>query len=187
MSTSSYPRSKRVAASGFDPKSLWLLTVRFFVLLSAAAAIACSGGGSGSSPTSPQVLDVATVESQSFELINSARGESGVGQLAYDAELARIAREHSERMRDQGFFSHKDPGGDGLRSRLRAHGVAFSAAGENLALVNDTGNPAGLAHQQLLASPEHRDVMLAGRFVRGGVGVAQAGSSYWITQIFLKP
>jgi len=30
-------------------------------------------------------------------------------------------------------------------------------------------------------------VMLAGRFVLGGVGVAQSGSSYWITQIFLKP
>lgn len=180
-------RPAESAAQRLDQNALRLLTLRFFVLLAALAVIGCSGSGSDSSPTSPQLLDVATVESQSFELVNRARDDAGVGLLAFDAELSRIAREHSEQMRDRGFFSHKDPEGDGLRSRLKAHGVAFSAAGENLALVNDTGNPAGLAHQQLLDSPEHRDVMLAGRFVRGGVGVAQSGSSYWITQIFLKP
>ena len=181
------PRPAEFAAPRLDPNALRRVTLRFFVLLAALAAIGCSGSGSGSGPTSPQLLDVATVESQSFELVNRARDDAGVGPLAFDAELSRIAREHSEQMRDRGFFSHKDPNGDGLRSRLKAHGVTFSAAGENLALVNDTGNPAGLAHRQLLDSPEHRDVMLAGRFVLGGVGVAQSGSSYWITQIFLKP
>lgn len=148
--------------------------------------MACGSGG-GDSPTEPRILDVASVENQSFQLINGARSEEGVAQLAFDVELGRIAREHSEDMRDRGFFGHKDPDGNGLRKRLKAHGLAFSAAGENLALVSDSSNPAGLAHQQLMASPEHRDVMLAGRFVRAGVGVARAGDNFWITQIYLKP
>lgn len=133
------------------------------------------------------VVDVASVASQSYELINSARAQQGVGQLTFDNDLSRIARAHSEAMRDRGFFAHQDPDGNGLRSRLRANGVAFSAAGENLALVNDSTNPAAIAHQQLLASNEHRDVMLAGRFAQVGVGVAQSGSSFWITQVYVKP
>lgn len=184
----SFRRSDRqaVAALGMNSSLPWRLAMQFLLLLAVAAVVACSGGGSDS-PTSPQILDATSVASQSFELINQARSSEGVGLVAFDSELSRIAREHSEKMRDRGFFSHQDPEGNGLRSRLKAHGVSFSAAGENLALVSDTGNPAGLAHQQLLASSEHRDVMLAKRFARAGVGVARSGGSYWITQVYLKP
>ncbi|MCH7667347.1 MAG: CAP domain-containing protein [Acidobacteria bacterium] len=180
-------RSRPVEAIALlpDHSAPWWLTLRFLLLLAAASVAAC-GGGSGS-PTDPIVGNAAAVESQSFQLINSARGQEGVGLLALDNELSRIARAHSEEMRDRGFFGHRNPEGNGLRSRLKANGVSFSSAGENLALVNDSSNPAGLAHQQLMASPEHRDVMLAGRFVRGGVGVAQSGSNFWITQIYVKP
>ena len=160
------------------------LALRFVLLLAAVSVLACSGSGS---PTDPIAVGAASVESQSFQLMNSARAQKGVGQLAFDNELSRIARTHSEEMRDRGFFSHKNPDGKGLRNRLKANGVSFSSAGENLALVSDTGDPAGLAHQQLLSSPEHRDVMLAERFVRAGVGVARSGSTFWITQIYLKP
>lgn len=176
-------RASAVPKAGVDPRVLWL---SFLLLLAATVALGCSGGG-GDSPTAPRVVTAAAVESQSFQLINEARGAEGTEPVVLDAELARIARQHSEQMRDRGFFSHQDPSGNGLRSRLKAGGVTFSAAGENLALVHDTSNPAGLAHQQLLSSPEHRDVMLAKRFVRAGVGVARSGTSYWITQVYLKP
>ena len=156
----------------------------FVLLLAAVSVVACSGSGS---PTDPIVVSPTSVASQSFQLINGARAQEGVGQLAFDSDLSRIARTHSEEMRDRSFFSHKNPDGKGLRNRLKANGVSFSSAGENLALVSDTGDPAGLAHRQLLSSPEHRDVMLATRFVRAGVGVAQSGSTFWITQIYLKP
>jgi uncharacterized protein YkwD len=162
----------------------WQSALQLLVLLAAASLIGCGGGDS---PTDPQILNSAAVEDQSFQLINSARSGHGVALVVLDDQLSRIAREHSEAMRDQGFFSHTNPNGNGLRKRLRAHGVTFSSAGENLALINDSSNPAGLAHEQLMSSAEHRGVMLASRFVRAGVGVAQAGSNFWITQIYLKP
>lgn len=162
------------------------LALHSLLALAALALVACGGSG-GDSPTSPQVLSVSSVEDQSFQLINSARNQEGVAQVTFDSQLSDVAREHSEMMRDQGFFGHTDPNGNGLRKRLKAHGIAFSSAGENLALVNDSSNPAGLAHQQLLASPTHRDVMLAGKFARAGVGVARAGSNFWITQVYVKP
>ncbi|MFQ5528557.1 MAG: CAP domain-containing protein [Thermoanaerobaculia bacterium] len=157
------------------------------LLLIATAALTACGSGGNDSPTAPAAFNQAAVEDQSFQLVNQARLEEGLGTLSFDDELSRIAREHSNAMRDQRFFGHTDPEGNGLRSRLEAAGIAFSAAGENLAQVNHRSDPAGVAHQQLLASPEHRSVMLDGRFVRAGVGVASAGETVWITQVFLRP
>ncbi len=158
----------------------------FLLLMLAGVLLACGSGG-GESPTAPGALDAAAVEERSFGLINRARAQEGLEALSFDEDLSRLARDHSRAMRDQGFFGHEAPNGAGLRSRLRASGIVFSAAGENLALVSHESDPAGIAHAQLLASPEHRDVMLDSRFVQVGVGVVRAGDAFWITQVFLKP
>ncbi len=146
----------------------------------------CGGGGSGG-PTGPQGATVADVEVQSFGLMNEARAGSGVAALSLDARVAQVARRHSEAMRDEGFFGHKGADGAGLRARLRAAGIPFGAAGENLAQVSGVGDPAGVAHRQLMDSPSHRDNILSTGFSRAGVGVAQSGSTYWVTQIFIDP
>ena len=160
-------------------------TLLFVLLVVAASLAACGRGADG--PTAPLALDPAGVEAQSYRLVNEARSQQAIAALELDAELSSIARDHSRAMRDQGFFGHLDSAGAGLRERLKARGVTFSAAGENLALVEKTTDPAGLAHGHLLASPEHREVMLAGRFTQVGVGVARSGDRYWITQIYLRP
>ncbi len=157
------------------------------VALSVAALLAAGCGGSSGSPTGPQAATVADVEVQSFGLLNEARADGGVESLSLDARVAQVARRHSEAMRDEGFFGHKGSDGAGLRARLRAAGVPFSAAGENLAQVSGVGDPAGVAHRQLMDSPSHRDNILSTGFSSAGVGVAQSGSSYWVTQIFIDP
>lgn len=156
------------------------------LLILAGALLACNSGASGG-PTAPGALDAAAVEARSFGLINTARAEQGLDTLSLDDELTRVAREHSRSMRDRGFLGHEAPDGTGLRARLEDGGIAFSAAGENLAVVSRERDPAGVAHGQLLGSPEHRDVMLDGRFAEVGVGVVRAGDSFWITQVFLRP
>ncbi len=144
----------------------------------------CSGSGS---PTEPQSAAVGDVEAQSFGLLNQARAQGGVGTLSLDARVAEVARRHSEAMRDQGFFGHAGSSGEGLRARLRGAGIPFSAAGENLARVNGSPDPAGVAHQMLMNSEEHRENIMEPVFSRAGVGVARSGSSYWVTQIFIDP
>ena len=74
-----------------------------------------------------------------------------------------------------------------MRARLRAAGIPFSAAGENLAKITSVPNPAGFAHQQFMDSPGHRDVILDSRFRLAGVGVARSGDTYWLTQIYIQP
>ena len=50
------------------------------LLLAAALLVACSNGGS---PTEPKLLGVAEVESQSVQLIGSARADQGIGILVF--------------------------------------------------------------------------------------------------------
>ena len=145
---------------------------------------ACSAAGSG--PTAPGAPSAAQVEAASFQLLNQARQTAGVRLLALDPALSAIARAHSEAMRDRVFFDHRDPAtGKTFTDRLRDGGQTFRTAGENLAMVANAGDPAGFAHDELFASPEHRADMLNPSFGRVGVGVARSGNSYWITQLFV--
>jgi uncharacterized protein YkwD len=39
----------------------------------------------------------------------------------------------------------------------------------------------------LMGNEEHRTNILDARFTEVGIGVAQRGDTYWMTQIFLRP
>lgn len=148
--------------------------------------VSCSG--SPTSPGEPADISPSQVESLLTNLINQARSQEGISPLlSTDAAVAQVARRHSEAMRDRGFFSHVDPEGKRLRDRLRAAGITFRSAGENLAQVDGSSDPAGQAHQMLMGSQSHRDNILSEEFELIGVGVAKQGSTYWITQIFVEP
>lgn len=164
------------------PRTSWILPALAVALLFTAA---CSGGGSDS-PTNPTGFSLAEVEFLSFDLANGARREHSLDALSGpDNLVAAVARAHSEAMRDEGFFGHSGSSG-GLQARLRAAGVEFSAAGENLAKVSSVGDPAGTAHSLFLNSSDHRSVMLDAGFELAGVGVARNGDTYWLTQIYVS-
>jgi uncharacterized protein YkwD len=159
-----------------------LAVVAVLVLLTAG----CGGGGGG--PTAPSSgPGVASVEGSSFALINGARRGEGRPEVLFDPVLSEVARRHSERMRDEGFFAHDDPSGHNVASRVRSAGVVFSIVGENLATTSGTTDPAREAHGALMGNAQHRANILDGRFTLAGVGVARSGNSYWITQVFVRP
>lgn len=160
---------------------------RFDSVLIACAAISliAAGCGGGSGPTSPGA-NLAQIENDSFQLVNEERVVNAISpRLGGDSELASIARGHSERMRDEGFFSHTSPSGETLGQRLKRNGYSFSFVGENLARVTNVGDPAGFAHSLLMQNPAHRGNILSTRFTRLGVGVAFDRSTVWITQIYV--
>lgn len=148
------------------------------------AGLACSD----SSPTSPGSggASALSVEASSHARINQARRAEGKPDLLLDPVVTEVARAYSRRMRDEGFFGHQDPSGSGLVDRLRAAGVSFSLAGENLAHVDGASNPAAAAHELLMSNPAHRGNILDARYTEVGIGVAQFGDTYWMTQIFLR-
>lgn len=155
-----------------------LLTANLF-------AVACSE--SSGSPTGPGGgMNLDQVETSSMALVNGERGGADLGQLWFDPVLCEIARRHSQRMRNEGFVSHFDANGTAVDGRLRAAGVSFTMASENIAVVGDTQEPARQAHHGFMASPPHRANILGDRFTNVGVGVATDGETYWITQIFIR-
>lgn len=145
------------------------------------------GGSGGGSPTDPGPRSEPEVEALSFDLVNQTRSDEDAGPaLAWNEAVAAVARAHSRDMRDRGFFSHVDPEGDDFTDRLREAGIPFTAVSENLARVSDAPNPAAFAHERFLQNPAHRGNILDPRFTHAGVGVARRGSTYWITQLFVR-
>lgn len=157
---------------------------RLHCLLLLLPLAGCAGG---SSPTEPGFPTVAEVEQRSFDLANGERLAAGEAVLALSGELTAVARLYSAQMRDEDFFGHHDPNGRDLAARLSDAGIPYRAAAENLARMTGIADPARWAHDELMASAEHRENILRAEFRLAGVGVAQRGETYWLTQIFVEP
>ena len=155
------------------------------VLVLAFFATACGSSSSPSEPTAGAV-SVAAAEASSVSLANRERGTDGLEMLWSDPVLSEIARQYSREMRDQGFVSHFDKKGTAVDGRLRVAGVSFTMAGENIATIGRSVDPAGEAHSGFMNSASHRANILNSRFTSMGVGVATNGDQFWITQVFIR-
>jgi uncharacterized protein YkwD len=121
------------------------------------------------------------LEEQMLEMVNEERRKVGLPDLKPDPELTRVARTHSKDMFARGYFSHYTLEGKTLADRLRAGGVSFLNAGENLALAPTIR----LAHHNLMNSPGHRANILHQSFGRLGIGVLDGGiRGLMVTQNF---
>lgn len=121
------------------------------------------------------------LEAKMLELLNEERREHGLRPLQADAETADVARAHSVDMFVRGYFSHITPENEGPFERMRAGGVRFWAAGENLALSRTLP----IAHQGLMNSPGHRANILRPTFGRVGIGIVDGGRyGLMVTQNF---
>jgi uncharacterized protein YkwD len=111
------------------------------------------------------------LEQQMLELVNQERAREGLAPLRADPELTEVARAHSRDMLARGYFSHGSPEGKDAFGRMRDAGVAYLAAGENLAHAPTLAQ----AHQGLMKSPGHRANILRPAFGRVGIGIVDAG------------
>jgi uncharacterized protein YkwD len=115
-------------------------------------------------------------------LTNAARARGGAPPLGLDAELSAVAQAYAEDMARRGFFGHVSPKGRTFTDRMRAPGIAFRAAGEDLA-----GNlSAAAAVASWMDSPGHRANILNPAYTRLGVGVfrSPSGPHTYYVQVF---
>ena len=111
------------------------------------------------------------LEVQMLELVNKERAKEGLPALKADPELSRVARAHSRDMFARGYFAHQNLDGKSPFDRMRAAGVKFRNAGENLALAQTLE----IAHVNLMNSPGHRANIMNPAFGRLGIGVLDGG------------
>lgn len=132
-------------------------------------------------------VDVATAEQQIFDLANRERVAHGLAPLAWSDAGARIARAHSEDMRDHAFVAHVSPRTGTASDRARRGGLATPLLLENLARAFSPRE----AHNGLMNSPGHRANLLNPQATHLGVGVAfgdEAGDQreLYVTQLFSR-
>ena len=123
-------------------------------------------------------------ERELFDLVNDERTQRGVAPLEWDERLVPVARAHSQEMFALKYFSHDSPVSGSPFDRIRAAGVFYSRAGENLAYAQSVV----VAHRALMESPGHRENILRPEFTRIGIGIINGGLyGRMITQLFLTP
>lgn len=113
----------------------------------------------------------ADLEQRMLQLVNTERVKRGLPALQYDPELTQVARAHSVDMFARGYFSHYTPENKDPFDRMKASGVEFVTAGENLAL----GRTLSICHTGLMNSPGHRANILNKSFGRLGIGIIDGG------------
>ena len=129
-----------------------------------------------------------SVERTAFELTNQERMANGLLPLAWDSDLCRLARQHSEDMGGRGFFDHETPEGLLPKDRARTAGLrGFRVIAENIAYNKGYENPGASAVERWMRSSGHRANILYSPFQYSAIGsyVASDGSVY-LTQVFIS-
>jgi uncharacterized protein YkwD len=139
----------------------------------------------GSAPSARGADYRSGVERETFSLVNQYRKASQLPPLAWDGEIAQVARAHSKDM----ATGEVDFGHDGFSeriSRLKASMAGLWGAGENVFMTGNLDQVARVAVEQWLRSPHHLK-NIRGDYNYSGLGVWQdkAGAIYF-TQIFVK-
>ncbi len=127
------------------------------------------------------------LEKKAFALINDIRRMNGLKELAWNDDVARIARQHSGSMAEKTFFSHRGVDGSMVSDRADAVGLnKWQAIGENIAYNRGYAKPTEFAVECWMKSQGHRENLLDARWKESGIGIAVASDgSYYFTQVFL--
>ena len=121
---------------------------------------------------------VRAYEREVIRLVNAERAKYGLAALEEDWELSRVARYKSQDMHDERYFSHTSPTYGTPFEMIRAFGLSYRAAGENIAVGYAT--PAAVV-AGWMASEGHRANILSSSYTKIGVGYVADGS-YWTQQ-----
>lgn len=140
---------------------------RISATLAAAAATVLLLASSPSSATEAQEADFVS-------RINAERSSRGLGTLAAKADLTAVARDWAEQMAAAGAISH-DPD-------LAEKVSGWTVLGDNVG----RGPSVSTIHEAFMNSDTHRHIILDPDFNQVGVGIAKAGNTIYVTEVFAR-
>jgi uncharacterized protein YkwD len=120
-------------------------------------------------PHRPQI--VGTDARALFHDVNAVRAQRGLPALVPDEGLSQFALQVAQQMAERRYFGHTDPSGVTFQDRLRASGLRYRFAAENMAFDQDEAH----AHQAFLRSPSHYANIIDPHPHKLGVAVVAAG------------
>jgi len=121
-------------------------------------------------------------EKELLELVNNERAKAGLPSLKLSAAVSTAARIKADEMSVKKYFDHTSPIYGTPFEMLRAFGISYRTAGENIAKGQKTANAVMGAWMN---SEGHRGNILNKGFTEIGIGYANDGKTpYWV-QIFI--
>jgi len=154
--------------------------------LTGDGAVSCDSGGEATITVTTAngvagsrtitIVDLAAFADEVFRLTNVERARAGLPAFTSAAPLTKAAAVRANEIISS--FSHDRPDGRSCFSALEESGVAYSMAGENIAMGQRTPDE---AVRGWMNSPSHRAAILEAGYGRLGVGVAmdEGGRLYW--------
>ena len=130
--------------------------------------------------TTPASSAVSAFEQQVVELTNQERAKNGLPALKLDVELSKVARDKSKDMQTKNYFSHTSPTYGSPFDMMKAYGISYKSAGENIAMGQRSPEE---VVQAWMNSQGHRENIMNPNFTHIGVGHVATGN-YW-TQMFI--
>jgi len=126
--------------------------------------------------------NIGSYELQVLNLVNEQRANYGLSALKYSTVLEAVAYSHSKDMAQNNYFSHTNLSGQSPFDRMRAAGISYRSAAENIAAGQRTPQEVVNAWMN---SAGHRANILNSSVTEMGVGIYSGGSYgvYW-TQLF---
>lgn len=114
--------------------------------------------------------DVSEDEQTLLGLINKARKDVKVEEVALDKKLLTTARQKAKDMADNNYFSHESPTFGSPFDMMRQNGITFKTAGENIA-GNQTVEG---AFKAWMKSEGHKKNILNSSFNYVGIGIVDS-------------
>ncbi|MFS0654333.1 CAP domain-containing protein [Bacillus sp. 179-C3.3 HS] len=121
-------------------------------------------------------------EQEVVELTNKERAKQGLKALSIDTKLSKSARAKSQDMKDKNYFSHTSPTYGSPFDQMKAFGITYKTAGENIAQGQRTPQEVVTAWMN---SEGHRANILNKNYTHIGVGYVKDGH-YWTQQFIGK-
>lgn len=143
-----------------------------------------TAGSSSTVPASSPVSSGSTSadEKRAFDLLNADRASHGLKALKFNSQLTRLGEKYAQDMINRNFFSHYNPEGQSPFDRMKAAGISYNTAGENLAINSNVA----AAQKAFMNSSGHRANILNTSYTEVGIGVRyDAKGSAYVVQEFI--
>jgi uncharacterized protein YkwD len=143
----------------------------------AVAGVVPAGAVAATAAPNSRVVAVASLESGVLAEMNKIRSSHGLQALHLSTALGSAARQHSQSMATQGYFSHSSADGSEFWKRVKGFypqgRFGYWSVGENLLWQSPDVDAAG-ALQMWMASPPHRENLLTARWREVGISAVHA-------------
>lgn len=127
-----------------------------------------------------QGSQLSQFEKEVVKLTNQERTQRGLQPLKINTTLSKMARDKSQDMANNNYFSHQSPTYGSPFDMMKQYGISYSTAGENIAEGQQTPQEVVNAWMN---SPGHRANILNPDFTEIGVGYVAQGNIW--TQDFI--